>query len=140
MLLFTGRSFGANAALLSCSCPSFRSVDRFLLPLGLPDRLATRYRHDRPWRRQRMHVSCPDRLHFTFDCLQFSQAVRSFGASPLPEGAESVSISKLSATTILKKKKNSRCRGRSCRKPEREKSTLLNSQTCTILHSDYIYT
>lgn len=40
-----------------------------------------------------MHVSFPDKLHFTFDCLQFSQAVRSFGVSPLLEGVpDSVSI------------------------------------------------
>lgn len=40
-----------------------------------------------------MHVSFPDKLHFTFDCLQFSQAVRSFGVSPLLERApDSVSI------------------------------------------------
>lgn len=40
-----------------------------------------------------MHVSFSDRLHFTFDCLQFSQAVRSFGVSPLLEGAlDSLSI------------------------------------------------
>jgi hypothetical protein len=45
-----------------------------------------------------MHVSLPDKLHLTLDCLQFSQAVRSFGVSPLPgeleEVPDSVSIEK----------------------------------------------
>lgn len=65
--------FGSRALCEPCtgfsswSWPSFRSVARFLLPFGLPDRLATRYRQERPWRRQRMQVFFPPRLHFTFD-------------------------------------------------------------------------
>lgn len=42
MLFLASRSLDVNALLLSCSCPNFRSVERFLLPLGLPDRLAAR--------------------------------------------------------------------------------------------------
>jgi hypothetical protein len=66
----------------SCNWPNLRRVALFLLPFGLPDRFANPYWHCRPWRRQRVQTLLPDRLHFTLDCRQFSQAVRSLGVSP----------------------------------------------------------